>query len=201
MRSEQLGPPCRQFVFVGFHVAGEGAADDHGDAGAEGVAFAADAGDGDGFGAQFAVDAHVHLRRLRLVRHGFNVRPCRWRMATARLPWDTLVCRLARSHNAGLTSTDSRSHRQVDAGVRGTPSGEEVSALPIVTALEACPDASCRNAVSHESLCECLHCLGAGHGIVHRPARELAAAAVTARIARTGDVFLGAANDDDCEAF
>lgn len=64
-----------------------------------------------------------------------------------------------------------------------------------------CPDASCSQAVSHESLCECLHCLGAGHGIVHRPARELAAAAVTARIARTGDVFLGAANDDDCEAF
>jgi hypothetical protein len=63
-----------------------------------------------------------------------------------------------------------------------------------------CRDAACQHAVSHVSLCACL-CGGAGHGLVHRPGIERAVAAIEARIARTGDVFLGAANDDDCEAF
>ena len=62
-----------------------------------------------------------------------------------------------------------------------------------------CSDHACLNAISHESLCTCA-CAGDGHGQAHRATRQAARDAIRARTARTGDVFLGAAADDD-EAF
>ena len=56
-----------------------------------------------------------------------------------------------------------------------------------------CMDHACLNAISHESLCTC-QCGGEGHGQVHRATRQAARDAIRARIARTGDVFLGAAS-------
>lgn len=62
-----------------------------------------------------------------------------------------------------------------------------------------CTDHACLNAISHESLCDCATCFGAGHGAAHRATRQAARDRITARIARTGDVFLGAAADIDEE--
>lgn len=60
-----------------------------------------------------------------------------------------------------------------------------------------CTEPSCQDATSHEDTCEC-SCAGVDHGINHRVGLQVAKASVRARIARTGDVFLGAgANDDE----
>jgi len=59
---------------------------------------------------------------------------------------------------------------------------------------------ACQGAISHPETCRCV-CLGRNHGGAHVAGRRLAALSVTTRIARTGDVFLGAAAHLDDEPY
>lgn len=57
-------------------------------------------------------------------------------------------------------------------------------------------NSACTGAISHPETCRCI-CGGRNHGGVHVAGRQLAAVGVRERIARTGDVFLGAAVGTD----
>lgn len=56
--------------------------------------------------------------------------------------------------------------------------------------------ASCQNAISHPETCRCV-CSGRNHAGAHVAGRRLAAISVRDRIARSGDVFLGAGGGGD----
>ncbi len=60
----------------------------------------------------------------------------------------------------------------------------------------ACDNRSCREAESHPETCDC-RCGSAGHGLPFRARAAAAHACIAARIARSGNVFLGAAVEDD----
>ncbi len=59
-----------------------------------------------------------------------------------------------------------------------------------------CDNRACREAESHPETCDC-QCGSAGHGLPFRARAAAARAYIAARIARTGDVCLGAAAADD----
>lgn len=130
MRSEEVFPPVGQFVLVSGDVAGERSADDDGGTGPKAVLLVADARDGDGFGAHLAVDAHVHLRRLGLVRHTIKSRRPTPGRATATLSAHSQVCRLNRSANDTPNSTNPRQAWTASAGVRDNTAPSEGVALP-----------------------------------------------------------------------
>lgn len=72
-------------------------------------------------------------------------------------------------------------------------------ALPTV-ATEVCSNTSCTGSYTHRDECEC-NCGGDGHGLGYRAQAARGAARVHARILRTRDVFLGAATDNDDDAW
>lgn len=66
------------------------------------------------------------------------------------------------------------------------------TALTTTVLPDICDEHNCREATSHPATCRC-SCGGVGHGVRAQVERAAGAARITARIARTGDPFLGAA--------
>ena len=74
-----------------------------------------------------------------------------------------------------------------------------LSVLPALST-EVCTNTACTHANTSRELCTCTACEnGAGHGIAYRVEAHQGRIAVRARMARTADVFLGAALADDDE--
>lgn len=114
------------------------------------------------------------------------------------LPSDLQVCRVPTPANHRLNSTNPRACLAAPAGVRGDTHRYGRVTLTSVLAPasrvlpDICDEFNCREATSHPATCRC-SCGGDGHGLAAQVERAIGAIRVATRIARTGDVFLGAA--------